>query len=98
MLKQFKIRNVIQGILIILCLMITPAAFAQQVSVSGTVNDAAGIPLPGVTIVEKGTTNGTITDIDGIYSIDVSSADAVLQISFIGMKSQEIVVGRTNNH
>ena len=93
MLKQFKIRNVIQGILIVLCVMITPAAFAQQVSVSGTVNDAAGIPLPGVTIVEKGTTNGTITDIDGIYSIDVSSADAVLQISFIGMKSQEIVVG-----
>jgi len=62
----------------------------QQKSVSGKVTDASGQPLPGVTIVVKGTTNGTITDPDGRYSLKNVPGNAVLQISFVGMKSQEI--------
>ena len=67
----------------------------QQKTVTGTVVDASGIALPGVAILEKGTTNGTVTDIDGNFSLDVS-ANAVLDVSYIGMQSQEIPVkGKT---
>ncbi len=64
---------------------------AQKLTVSGTVIDASGQGLPGVTIVEKGTSNGTISNLDGNYSISVESS-AILQFSFIGMKAQEIAV------
>ncbi len=65
----------------------------QQQSVTGKVTDTTGSSLPGVTVMVKGTTNGTITDFDGNYSIsDVLSSD-ILQFSFIGMKSQDVTVG-----
>ena len=59
-------------------------------SVSGTVTDESGEPLPGVTVAVKGTTNGTITDIDGKYQLGNLPASAVLVYSFVGMKAQEI--------
>jgi TonB-linked SusC/RagA family outer membrane protein len=65
----------------------------QQKSVSGKVTDSQGASLPGVTVVVKGTTTGVITDINGAYSISNVSANATLQFSFVGMKSQEVVVG-----
>ncbi|WP_223551889.1 TonB-dependent receptor [Aestuariivivens sp. NBU2969] len=65
----------------------------QQIQVSGTIQDANGQPLPGATILEKGTTNGTQTDFDGKFSIDVASSDAVLVISYVGFATQEIAVG-----
>lgn len=65
----------------------------QKKSVSGKVSDTSGIPLPGVSVVVKGTTNGTITDGDGNYSLSSVPDNATLQFSFVGMKSQEIVVG-----
>lgn len=65
----------------------------QQKSVRGNVSDVGGEPLPGVTVVVKGTTNGTITDFEGNYTIADIPDGAVLQFSFVGMKSQEIVVG-----
>lgn len=61
----------------------------NQVSVSGTITDENGEALPGATIQEKGTTNGTITDIDGKYSITVPE-NATLSISFVGFQKQEI--------
>ena len=72
------------------------ALMAQDLAVSGVVTSADdGQSLPGVTVVVKGTTNGTITNIDGRFQIN-APADAILQFSFIGMKSQEIAVnGRT---
>lgn len=66
-------------------------AFAQK-TLSGTVVDDLGIPLPGATVLEQGTTNGVSTDFDGNFSIDVPEG-AVLVISFVGYQSQEIVVG-----
>jgi TonB-dependent starch-binding outer membrane protein SusC len=74
-----------------------PLVMAQQVKVSGIVTNAAtGETLPGVTIVVKGTTSGTTTDIDGKFSLDVASS-ATLVFSFIGMESQEVAVqGRTS--
>jgi TonB-linked SusC/RagA family outer membrane protein len=66
-------------------------SFAQR-SLSGTVVDDAGIPLPGATIVEQGTTNGVSTDFDGNFSIQVSDG-AVLLISFVGYDTQQVPVG-----
>ncbi len=66
---------------------------AQQKSVSGKVADSDGLPLPGVTVVVKGTSNGTVTNADGEYTLNNIPADAVLQFSFVGMRAQEIEVG-----
>jgi len=65
----------------------------QQHAVKGKVTDSEGNPLPGVNIVEVGTTNGAVTDLDGNYSITVSSEDAVLSFSFIGYLTEQIEVG-----
>ena len=65
----------------------------QGVQVSGVVTDDTGSPVPGVNVVEKGTTNGTATDVDGRYSLLVGNADAVLVFSFIGYATQEVTVG-----
>lgn len=69
----------------------------QQKTVTGKVTDKNGDTMPGVTVLIKGTTNGTITDIDGNYIISNITDGVTLQFSFIGMKSQEIVVaGQTS--
>ncbi len=68
------------------------AAVAQQRSVSGTVTDAGGQPLPGVTVMIKGTTQGTITDADGNFTVPNVSENATLVFSFVGMRIQEVVV------
>ncbi len=62
-------------------------------TVSGKVMDEQGQPLPGVNVIEKGTTNGTSTDADGKYNLSVSGENAVLIFSFIGYVTEEIPVG-----
>ncbi|MEW2923078.1 TonB-dependent receptor [Muricauda sp. ANG21] len=64
----------------------------DQQRISGTVTDVGGMPLPGASVVEKGTTNGTQTDFDGNFSLEVSSADPILMVSYIGFTSKEIEV------
>ncbi len=64
----------------------------QTVTVSGVVKDKKGEPIIGANIMEKGTTNGTITDFDGKYTLKVKSAQSVLTISYIGYKTQEIPI------
>ncbi|HET8737005.1 MAG TPA: SusC/RagA family TonB-linked outer membrane protein [Pricia sp.] len=61
-------------------------------TVMGKVSDEYGTPLPGTSVIEKGTTNGVSTDFDGNYSIEVSNQNAVLVISYIGYAEQEIPV------
>jgi len=78
------------GILFFLCL--STAAFAQQ-RVSGSITDETGSTVPGVSILEKGTTNGTTTDNDGKYSLNVAGSNSILVFSFIGYTTQEINVG-----
>ena len=65
----------------------------QQKSVSGKVTDSTGGSLPGVSVVVKGTTTGVITDMDGKYSLPQVPENAIVQFSFVGMKTQEIAVG-----
>lgn len=72
--------------------LLASMAMAQQ-SVTGTVVDQAGEPLPGVSIIVKGSSSGTVTDLDGKYKITVPQPESTLIFSFIGMEAQEIVVG-----
>jgi TonB-linked SusC/RagA family outer membrane protein len=65
----------------------------QQRTVSGNVTDESGQPLPGVTVVVKGTTQGTVTNADGEYSLTSIPEDATLVFSFVGMSTQEVAVG-----
>ncbi|MGV8095327.1 MAG: TonB-dependent receptor [Mangrovibacterium sp.] len=71
-------------------------AVQQQKTVSGTVNNESGESVPGATVLVKGTTNGTVTDADGAFTLRNVPVDAVLLVSFVGMKSQEVnVAGKT---
>jgi TonB-linked SusC/RagA family outer membrane protein len=63
------------------------------ISISGNVTDESGQPLPGSNVLEKGTTNGTTTDGEGSYNINVNDENSILVFSFIGYTTQEIVVG-----
>lgn len=65
----------------------------QQKSISGKVSDSSGEPLPGVTVVVKGTSNGVITDVDGKYSLPNTPSNGTLIFSFVGMVSQEVQIG-----
>jgi TonB-linked SusC/RagA family outer membrane protein len=69
------------------------SAFAQERTLTGKVTDDTGQPLPGVTVIIKGTTQGAVTDYDGNYSIPGVSSESVLVFSFVGMLKQEIEVG-----
>jgi len=78
---------------VVMILMVgPPSLFAQTKTVSGTVTEDTGATLPGVSVLEKGTNNGTVTDSNGKFSISVTT-EAVLVFSFIGLKPVEVVVG-----
>ena len=82
-------------LLFLLC-MVPLWAFGQSITIKGVVKDTAGEPVIGASVVEKGTTNGIITDFDGNFELKVSS-NAVLSITFVGYQSQEIPVnGKTS--
>ena len=83
--------------LTLLLLTVTGFAFAdmnqQKRTVTGTVLDDSGEPVIGANIVEKGTTNGITTDVDGNFTLTVGGNDAVLKVSYIGYAAQEVPVG-----
>nr|WP_321414802.1 TonB-dependent receptor [uncultured Allomuricauda sp.] len=64
----------------------------QDLLITGKVEDGQGVPLPGANILEKGTANGTQTDFDGNFAINVSDANAILVISYLGFTTQEIAL------
>lgn len=70
------------------------AAGQQQKSIKGKVTDQTGATLPGASVVVKGTTIGSITDIDGNYNLSNIPENATLQFSFVGMKVQEVIIGK----
>jgi len=82
------------GILTLLLALLVQITFAQEKTVTGKVSDASG-PLPGVTVLIKGTKTGSQTDFDGNYSVRANTG-AVLQFSFVGMKTVEQTVGASN--
>ena len=93
-LQKKAIRS--RSIMTLVCLLLASAsAFAQTKTVTGTVTDAANEPLIGASVLVQGTSTGTITDMDGKYSISVTPED-VLVFSYVGMTSQTIKVGAQN--
>lgn len=79
--------------LLTLLVLFAGGLFAQDFTVKGTViEEGSNFGIPGATIVEKGTLNGTITDIDGNYSITVTNQNATLEFAYVGYESQSIAV------
>ncbi len=76
----------------VLALFLCSTFIHAQKTITGTISDNNGIPLPGVNVVVKGTSTGTATDFDGNFSLDVDDED-VLEISYVGFKTQEVSVG-----
>jgi TonB-linked SusC/RagA family outer membrane protein len=83
------------GILTLALVFFVHLSFAQEKTISGTVTDESGLPLPGVNILIKGTTNGTQTDFDGNYTINASVGN-VLSFTYVGLKTEERTVGSEN--
>lgn len=75
-------------------LFLSIGAFAQQIAVKGHVKDTTGEPVIGANVLVKGTTNGTITDFDGNFMLNVPK-DAILSVSFVGYKSAEVKAAST---
>ena len=83
--------------MVLLMVLLSGMAFAQQKTVKGKVTDETGAPVPGATVIVKGTTTGIVTDMDGNFSFGVPATAKTLVISFIGMVPQEIVIGNQTN-
>ncbi|WP_430971619.1 SusC/RagA family TonB-linked outer membrane protein [Sunxiuqinia rutila] len=74
-----------------------PFLLQQKKSVSGKITNSLNEPIPGATVLIKGTMKGTVTDIDGRYTLSDLASNATLVFSFVGMKSQEVMVGNQDN-
>ncbi len=85
-------RTKLNGLLTLLLAFVVHISFAQDKTITGTVTDADGLPLPGVNIVVEGTTTGTQTDFDGNYAISASAGQTLL-FTYIGQKPSTRVVG-----
>ena len=100
--QMFKDRSypVLSGVgkilLILMVFMFSTALVFAQKTVTGTVTGSDNTPLPGVSIVVKGTTTGTITDINGKYSLSVPADAKTLIFTFVGMESQDVAIGSSN--
>jgi len=90
MKQKFKKRCFVSGVVFSLMLLLSSFSVAElqaQNIVSGTVTDSQGVPLPGVSVVQQGTSQGTSTDFDGKYTLRISSSDATLEFTFIGFET-----------
>ncbi|MFH6602257.1 SusC/RagA family TonB-linked outer membrane protein [Maribacter algicola] len=85
-------RTKFNGILTLLLAFVVQMTFAQEKTITGTVTDQDGLPLPGVNIVVQGTTSGTQTDFDGNYSIN-GEVGQVLSFTYIGQKEVQVTIG-----
>ncbi len=102
--RRLSFRRVCTFLLILMSLQVSanfsingtasPSESSQQSKITGTVNDNAGKSVPGATVLLKGTTNGTITDADGRYTLGNVPPNSVIVFSFVGMKTIEIKVGK----
>lgn len=77
-------------------LFLSHNAFAQQIAIKGIVKDATGEPVIGANVLQKGTTNGTITDFDGVFELSAPQG-SIISISFIGYEAQEVPAAASMN-
>lgn len=90
-MKNFTIPLYFRPYFFLLAWLMSSSVMAQQQTIKGQVLDQQGESLPGVTVLEKGTTNGTITDIDGIYTLKVGE-NATLEFSYVGFRKESVMV------
>src|SRR5690554_4899323 len=96
MKKRQSKRCLVTSLVFVLCLLIAPGVYAQQRTISGTVTDSRNLPMVGVTVLVEGTTTGTITDANGVYTLQVPGNAQTLTFTFIGMQTKrEPISGRT---
>ena len=89
-------RTKFSGILTLILALVVQLTFAQQKTITGTVQDDQGLPLPGANVIIKGTSSGTQSDFDGNYSISASQGQT-LTFSYVGFDTQEVAVGAKNS-
>ena len=99
--RKGPVRQLLQLLICLSLLGFTPIishlAAQGTRTITGTIQGSSGdMGIPGVNVIEKGTTNGTVTNLDGEYSINVSGSAEYLTFSFIGMKTQEIAIGNNS--
>ncbi len=87
------VKKVIGFFMLCFLFFVMSVSAQAQKTVTGNIADSEGLPLPGVTIMVKGTVQGTVTDLDGNFSIPDVSSQTVLVFSFVGMQAQEVTVG-----
>lgn len=89
-------RTKFSGILTLLLALVVQLTFAQQKTITGTVTDDTGLPLPGANVIIKGTSTGTQSDFDGNYSIS-AGVGQTLTFSYVGFDTKEVKVGNSNS-
>ena len=93
-INEKRYHRLLYAFMVLTCLLFANmSVYAQGIQVSGVVSDEYGETLPGVNVLEKGTMNGVVTDVNGNYSITVQGSDAVLQFTYVGYNPQDILVG-----
>lgn len=93
--KNTHMRQKFKILLTLMSFVMVQTMFAQEKEITGSVQDASGVPLLGVNILVKGTSTGTQTDFDGNYSIEASAGET-LTYSYVGYTPKEVVVGESN--
>ena len=91
--KLFKVAGKFVAGTLALLLALSQSVSAQSLTVTGKVVDASNEPIIGAGVVEKGTDNGTVTDIDGAFRLTVSGKNAVIVVNSLGYQTSEIVLG-----
>jgi TonB-linked SusC/RagA family outer membrane protein len=91
-MKNNLLRKMRYWLVLYLILIVTAGAWAQGIAVKGKVTDEKGEASPGVTVLLKGTTNGTTTDANGNFSLEVPTGTGTLVVSFMGYKTQEVAL------
>lgn len=84
--------NQLRKVLCLSIILLSMGVFGQS-TITGTVTDSSGVPLPGVNVIEQGTDNGVVTDFDGNYQIKVVNTENQLVFSYMGMEQQSVSVG-----
>nr|MBI1229447.1 SusC/RagA family TonB-linked outer membrane protein [Cytophagales bacterium] len=95
--RTLLIKGIFLSLMILAGSVLLNPAFAQSRSVAGTVLDENSDPIPGASVLIKGTTKGAATDLDGQFSLTLTAEENVLEISFIGYNKKEITVGNQSS-
>lgn len=96
-LRKFFLQCKQKVLLVLVMLFVVNVAFSQERTITGTITDETNTPIPGANVIIKGTANGTVSDIQGRFSLKVPSNNTAIVVSFIGYNPQEITVGETSS-